>query len=238
MYRSNIFGVTNQAQKNPLKEQSYSNDNIFDQQNFSFLSRANESTNSLPNLLRKKISFAQFISDEKYNLQFFHSFKELREITNKRNEKKKLIRNFHSLPYNVSNNFYLASTDVKVINNDKISTSMCQSSNSAFSILSTASIPKKTQYISNILAYQPIDINNINKKRRMRRVEPHVNYMNNEQKKAARCFILQLNSYINQKALSSRKQSDIQSEKVYIKITFSINDLTCHSSMSYMERSG
>jgi hypothetical protein len=72
----------------------------------------------------------------------------------------------------------------------------------------------------------------------MCRVEPHVNYMNNEQKKAARCFILQLNTYINQKVLSSRKQPDIQSEKVYIKIIFSTNDLTCHSSMSYMERSG
>jgi hypothetical protein len=143
MYRSNIFGVTNQAQKDPLKEQSYSNDNIFDQQNFPFLSRVNESTNSLPNSLRKKISFAQFISNEKYNLQFFHSFKEPREITNKRNEKKKLIRNFHSLPYNVSNNFYLAWTDVKVINNDKIGAYMCHSSNSAFSILPTASIKKK-----------------------------------------------------------------------------------------------
>jgi len=168
MYRSNIFPSTNQAQKNTLKKQSYFNDNIFDHQKFPYLSRIKDSTNSLPSLLGRKTSFTQLISDKKHNLQFPHSFKETREITDNRNDKKKLIRNFHSLPYNVPDNYYLAFPSMKMIYDKKARASMTHSANVAVSTLSTVSTAKRTPYIRNILAHKPIGINNINKKRRLR----------------------------------------------------------------------
>jgi len=61
----------------------------------------------------------------------------------------------------------------------------------------------------------------MNNNRHVRHVKREISHTNNDQKKAALCFILQLNTYFNQKLLTLQKESNqineyyVQSKKVY-----------------------
>jgi hypothetical protein len=86
--------------KNTILRQSYSNNCLSNHQNFSFIPEYYNSTHSLPLLFEEKASFAQFIAEEKNNLQFFPSFRKTNDIIRNEKGKKKLMRNFYFLPYN------------------------------------------------------------------------------------------------------------------------------------------
>jgi hypothetical protein len=203
-----------------MPKQSYSHNCLLNHQNFAYLSKHDNSTHSLPILLDEHTSFAQFIAEEKYGLQFFPSFR--KTIANEKN-KKKLIENFDFLSYDVRNNYYSLMNCLKAYNDfDDGKTAVCASHSSKFSLSasSSKSSTKKTKSVSTNLARVVIGIININRKRRMRCIERHISYMNNAQTKAALCFIRQLNSYINQKNLPSQKEYSesnenyVQSKKV------------------------
>jgi hypothetical protein len=220
MYKDSIFRHNTQAQKNVLK-QSPSNNYLLDHQKLSSLSKTYDSIHSLPILFKEKTSFAQFIADEKYNLQFFHSFKETGKIINKQKEKKKLIRNFHLLSVDMPKKCYSPLNDWIIFDDKKTSSCVTHSSNFARRVRLNTASATKTKPINDTLSHKWIDIADINRKRRMRCIERHISYMNNEQTKAAICFILQLNTYFNQKPLSLQKESNkinkdyVESKKVY-----------------------
>ncbi len=208
-----------EAQKYLLK-QAHSHIDLLGHQKFSPLSKKYGSTRPLPILLKEKTSFAQFITDEKYKLQVFRLLKE-RKIVDKQKDKKKLIRNFYLLPFDMLNNNYLTLNNSKILDDEKTPTYVIHSSNFAFSRLPNRTIAKNAKPIKDILAHKAIGIIDINRKRCMLCVERHINYMNNEQRKAALRFLLQLNTYFNQKMLPLQNESNkmnedyVQSKKVY-----------------------
>jgi hypothetical protein len=219
MYSDNIFTEDDQIRKN-LPKKSYSNNYLLSHQKFSSLSKNYDSTHSLPILLKKNTSFAQFIADETYNLQFFHSFKEVRKITDKEKEKKKQIRNFHILPFNIPNSYYSTLNNSKILFYDeKVLTCVTHSSN--FALNTSMSLNRTRRKKRFICAHKMIGIVDINRNRHRRYVKREITYTKNEQKKDALCFILQLNTYFNQKLLTLQRESNkineyyVQSKKVY-----------------------
>jgi len=181
-------------QKNTILRQSYSNSCVLNHQNFSFISEYYNSTHSLPLLFEEKASFAQIIAEEKNNLQFFPSFRKTNDIIRNEKGKKKLMRNFYFLPYNIPNNSFLATNNIKISDDEKIKTCMIHSSNFAINTSSDIFRTKRTKSMIRNLRHQAIGIANTNRQRRMYCVERHINYMSHDQTKAALCFILQLNT--------------------------------------------
>jgi hypothetical protein len=208
MYSDNILVDNNKLRKN-LPKQSYSSNCLLNHKNYTLLSKHNISTHSLPISPEKHTSFARFIAEEKYNLQFFPSFRKTRKIIDNEKDKKKLIRNFNLLLYNMQNNYYSSLKSPTIFyNGDDEKTTVCasHSSNISLSTLSNISSTKKTKLTSTTLTHQAIGILNINKKRHIRCIERHIRYMSHDQAKSALCFILQLNSYINQDISPVRKK--------------------------------
>jgi hypothetical protein len=200
--------------KNADLRQSYSISYILNHQNLSSIPENYNSTHSLPIKFEEKPSFAQFIAEEKQNLRFFPSFRQKNKIISNEKNKKKLMRNFYFLPSKIPNNYHLAMNNSKIFNNEKPTTT-CVTHSSNFS-LSTSS--NNTKSMTENLKHKPIGIINMNQKRRIHCVERHINYMNDDQTKAAVCFILQLNTYINQRILSLQKKYNeycVQSKKVW-----------------------
>lgn len=216
MYNDNIFPKNKQTQNNILKY-SYSHNYLLECQKIFSSSQFDDSNHSLPSLSEEKTSFAQFLANEKYSLKFFRSFKKPRKI----NEKKKLIRNFHLLSFNVPKKYYLPSNNSKIFEKKTTFTCLTHAANVPSSILSDKSGVQKLKPITGFASQNKIDVINFNKKKGLRCVERHISYMNNEQTKAALCFILQLNSYFNQKILSLKKESNkineyyVPSKRVY-----------------------
>lgn len=148
MYSDNIFTHDDQIHKN-LPKKSYSNNYLLNHQKFSSLSKNYDSIHSLPILLKKNTSFAQFIAEEKYNLQFFHSFKRVQKITDKQKAKKKQIRNFHLLPFNIPKNYYSTLNNSKIFYDEKVITRATHSSNYALNtsmLLNAISRKEKNYY--------------------------------------------------------------------------------------------
>ena len=178
---------TNSVHKTKVK-QTYSNNYLSDHHQFSSESKKYNSMYSLPSLVKEKMSFTQFIAKEKYNLQFFHSFKQKQGIT----DKEKVIRKRHTLSHTKSRNDYTPTITRKQFHKEKSSKYITHdSSDFAISESLESSSTKKTKHMSNLLTHKTIDIITTNKLTQMYCVERHMSYMNDKQTKSALCFILQ-----------------------------------------------
>lgn len=127
-----------------------------------------------------EISFAQFLAKEKRNLRCFPSFEKTNTAKAKRCNQNHLEKNNHSSSYNLSNTAYDEAT-VTII--PTLQMNETQSMQKAQSIIDT------------------------NGEKCIHCVERHISYMNDSQTKAAICLVRQLNMYMSQKDLRSKKVS-------------------------------
>jgi len=150
-----------------------------------------QSVKRLPIFLEEEISFQQFIANEKCNLQSFHSFKTKQMKFDARNDNERLIKYVLGRSCIGSKNISSTSSIENCFYDQRfLSNKQKQKSLSHF-------LDSQPTYARNKYAIKPVYC-----------VERHVDYMNDKQIKAARRFIQQLNTYIQQKMSASQEHSN------------------------------
>ncbi|CAF0960094.1 unnamed protein product [Adineta ricciae] len=129
--------------------------------------------------------FAQFLAQEKRNLRCFPSFEKTNTAKTKRWNYNHLDKNDHPLSYNLSNAAYDEAT-VTII---------------------PALQMNETQSISNNSMQKTQSIIDTSGEKCMHCVEHNIGYINDSQTKAAICLVRQLNMYMNQNDLRSKKMT-------------------------------